>query len=102
MPVKLKYGTNTTRTAAKPSLLHSRLVRGLFIAALGFVAIGGIVFGIFYVHYQHVVDDRLNAGPIFSSVSQIYAAPREVRSGQKLTATAIAADLRQAGYNNNP
>ncbi len=102
MPVKLKYGNNTTRTAAKPSLLHSRLVRGLFIAALGFVAIGGIIFGIFYVHYQHVVDDRLNAGPIFSSVSQIYAAPREVRSGQKFTAAAIAADLRQAGYNNNP
>jgi penicillin-binding protein 1B len=102
MPVKLKYGNNTTRTAAKPSLIHSPLVRGLFIAAIGIVAIGVIVFGYFYVHYQHVVDDRLNAGPIFSSVSQIYAAPREVRSGQKLTAASIAADLRQAGYNNNP
>ncbi len=102
MPVKLKYGNNTTRTAAKPSLIHSRLVRGLFIAAIGVVAIGVIVFSYFYVHYQHVVDDRLNAGPIFSSVSQIYAAPREVRSGQKFTAASIAADLRQAGYNNNP
>ncbi len=102
MPVKLKYGNNTTSTAAKPSLIHSRLVRGLFIAAIGVVAIGTIVFGYFYVHYQHVVDDRLNAGPIFSSVSQIYAAPREVRSGQKFTAASIAADLRQAGYNNNP
>jgi len=102
MPVKLKYGTNTTRTTAKPSLLHSPLVRGLFIAAIAVVATGVIVFGYFYVHYQHVVDDRLNAGPIFSSVSQIYAAPREVRAGQKFTAASIAADLRQAGYNNNP
>src|SRR6185437_374445 len=59
-------------------------------------------FGYFYFHYQHVVDDRLAAGPIFASVSQIYAAPREVRPGQKLTADAIASDLRRAGYNNNP
>jgi penicillin-binding protein 1B len=102
MPVKLKYGSNTTRTAAKSSFLQSRLVRGLFVAAIAVVAIGVIVFGYFYVHYQHVVDDRLNAGPIFSSVSQIYAAPREVRAGQKFTAASIAADLRQAGYNNNP
>jgi penicillin-binding protein 1B len=102
MPVKLKYGSNTTRTAAKPSFFQSRLVRGLFVAAIAVVAVGAIVFSYFYVHYQHVVDDRLNAGPIFSSVSQIYAAPREVRAGQKLTAASIAADLRQAGYNNNP
>jgi penicillin-binding protein 1B len=101
MPVKLKYG-NTARTAAKPSFFQSRLVRGLFVAAIAVVAVGAIVFSYFYVHFQHVVDDRLNAGPIFSSVSQIYAAPREVRSGQKFTAASIAADLRQAGYNNNP
>ncbi len=102
MPVKLKYGNTTTRTAAKPSFFQTRLVRGLFVAAIAVVAVGAIVFSYFYVHYQHVVDDRLNAGPIFSSVSQIYAAPREVRSGQKFTAASIAADLRQAGYNNNP
>jgi len=102
MPVKLKYGNNTTRTTAKPSIFQSRLVRGLMIAALAVVALGFIVFSYFYVHYQHVVDDRLSAGPIFSSVSQIYAAPREVRSGQKLTAATIAADLRRAGYNSNP
>ena len=65
MPVKLKYGNNATRTIAKPSILQSRLVRGLIIAALGVVALGFIVFGYFYVHYQHVVDDRLSAGPIF-------------------------------------
>src|SRR6185437_8445312 len=61
-----------------------------------------IIFGAFYFHYQHVVDDRLAAGPVFASVSQIYAAPKEVRDGQKLTAASIAADLRHAGYNSNP
>jgi penicillin-binding protein 1B len=102
MPVKLKYGNNATRTTAKLSILHSHILRWLLIGVLGLVALGAVVFGYFYVHYQHVVDDRLSAGPIFSSVAQIYAAPREVRSGQKLTAASIAADLRRAGYNSNP
>jgi penicillin-binding protein 1B len=101
MPVKLKYG-NTSNTAAKASrLIHSRLFQIAVVALLGVLVIGASVFGYFYYHYQHVVDDRIASGPIFASVSQIYAAPREVRDGQKLSANAIAADLRQAGYNGN-
>lgn len=52
----------------------------------------------FYQHYKAVVDDRLAAGPLFAPVAQIYAAPREVRTGQQLSADEIAADLRRAGY----
>ena len=48
-----------------------------------------------------VVDQRLAAGPLFASVAQIYAAPREVRTGQHLPVASIAADLRAAGYNTN-
>ena len=77
-------------------------MRGLLIAVLGCLAIGVAIFGFAYFHYQHVVDDKLAAGPLFASESQIYAAPREVRPGQKLTAAAIANDLRRANYNNNP
>jgi penicillin-binding protein 1B len=101
MPVKLKY-RNKAHTANRYSrILHSRVFRITLLGLLGVLVIGTIVFGYFYYHYQKVVDDRLASGPIFASVSQIYAAPREVRDGQKLTAAAIAADLRQAGYNNN-
>lgn len=77
-------------------------MRGLLIAVLACLAIGMVIFTIAYFHYQHVVDDRLAAGPIFASESQIYAAPREVRPGQKLTAASIAADLRRVNYNGNP
>jgi penicillin-binding protein 1B len=101
MPVKLKYG-NTARTASKPLDLRIRILRGAAIAVLAIVVIGASVFGYFYYHYQRVVDDRLASGPIFASVSQIYAASPQVRDGQKLTASAIAAELRQAGYNSNP
>src|ERR1700752_3360138 len=101
MPVKLKYGNNA-RTASKPLDLRTRILRGAVIAVLAIVVIGASVFGYFYYHYQRVVDDRLASGPIFASVSQIYAASPQVRDGQKLTASAIAAELRQAGYNANP
>jgi penicillin-binding protein 1B len=101
MPVKLKYGNHTGIAARASGLLHNRLFRIALIAFLGVLVIGVSIFGYFYYHYQKVVDDRINSGPLFASVSQIYAAPREVRDGQKLSAAAIAADLRQAGYNAN-
>ena len=100
MPVKLKY--NPGRTTTKHSILGSRIFRIALLTALGCFALGIIIFTVAYYHYQHVVDDRLASGPIFANVSQIYAAPREVRTGQKLTAASIARDLRQAGYNANP
>jgi penicillin-binding protein 1B len=101
VPVKLKYG-RTARTAAGRSDFGFRLLRGGLLVVLGLLIVGSIIFGYFYYHFQQVVDDRLAAGPIFASVSQIYAAPREVRDGQKLTAASIATDLRRAGYNANP
>ncbi|MCU1323597.1 MAG: penicillin-binding protein family [Acidobacteriaceae bacterium] len=94
MAVKLKYGKGK-------SGFSSRVLRGTLIVALGVLVLGAAIFGFFYFKYQRVVDDRLAAGPIFASVSQIYAAPKEVRTGQKLTASLIAHDLRQAGYNAN-
>ncbi|HEV2709518.1 MAG TPA: PBP1A family penicillin-binding protein [Edaphobacter sp.] len=99
MPVKLKYGNNRSNSGGGFS---SSLARGLLIAVLGCLAIGVAIFGYAYFHYQHVVDDRLAAGPIFANESQIYAAPREVRPGQKLTAAEIATDLHRVNYNGNP
>ncbi len=101
MPVKLKYGNNA-RTTTNPADLRFRILRVALLIVLGSLIVGSAVFGYFYYHYQRVVDDRLAAGPIFASVSQIYAAPKEVRDGQKLTAASIASELRSAGYNNNP
>jgi penicillin-binding protein 1B len=101
LPVKLKYGRSAS-AAANPQALRLRILRIALLVFLGCLILGCAVFGYFYYHYQQVVDDRLAAGPIFASVSQIYAAPKEVRPGQKLAAASIASDLRRAGYNNNP
>lgn len=99
--MKLKYGKKRGTKSSDP-LFRSGWSRILLISVLGCLAVGVAILGYFYIHYQHVVDDRLAAGPIFASVTQIYAAPREIRPGQKLTAEDIAADLRRANYNNNP
>ena len=101
MPVKLKYGSKPRVGGARPDL-GFRLLRAALLVFLAFLIVGSMIFGYFYYHFQKVVDDRLAAGPIFASVSQIYAAPREVRAGQKLSSALIATDLRAAGYNANP
>jgi penicillin-binding protein 1B len=51
----------------------------------------------FYFKYGHIVDERLKQ-PIFASTAKIFAAPREVRPGQKLSVNLIANELRNAGY----
>jgi penicillin-binding protein 1B len=98
MAIKVKLGSNGN----PPSRARHRLLRGVLIAALACLVVGAIVFGYMYFKYQKIVDDRLASGPIFANVEQIYAAPREVRVGQRLTASFIAQDLRRAGYNTNP
>ena len=97
MPVKVKLGTPAQKTGFLSGLVRLFVVVLLF----GVLAFAG-VFGYYYFKYQTVVDDRLAAGPLFASVAQIYAAPKEIRVGQHQTISAIAADLRSAGYNTNP
>ena len=111
MAVKVKLGNGgkrydedgaRIRRAPVHRPLWQRALLFLVIVALAGLLLGAITFGYYYNHYQQVVDDRLNNGPLFASTAQIYAAPKEVRTGQTLTAASIAQDLRKAGYNANP
>jgi penicillin-binding protein 1B len=67
----------------------------LVVAAVALVVL--IVGGWYYIKYQGIVDERLKQ-PIFANTASIYAAPREVRPGQKLTIRLIANELREARY----
>ena len=101
MAIKLKLGGNGNSRGRLPGLKH-RFLRGLLLAALFCMVLGVCVLSICYFKYQSIVDERLASGPIFANTSQIYAAPREVRVGQRLTVLFIAQELRKAGYNTNP
>ena len=97
MPVKLKIGPNAPKVG-----FFSRVFRFFIAAFLFCLLIGVAVFAYYYHMYQQVVDERLASGPLFASVAQIYAAPREIRVGQSLSLSTIAQELRSAGYNINP
>ena len=77
-------------------------MRNIALLAVGavvllFAIVGGSVFAYYYSSYKHVVDERM-AKPLFVQTARIYAAPKEVRVGQKLSPQTIAQQLRQAGY----
>jgi penicillin-binding protein 1B len=85
---------------ARPTGFHpgTKLVLRVALVAFAAVALVFVVVGsYFYIKYQHIVDERLKQ-PIFASTAKIFAAPREVRAGQKLSINLLANELREAGY----
>jgi len=97
MAIKVRLEKPKLKISWPKLSLSSLLVRGV----IGFVLLAGIVgfsvFTYYYNKYAHIVDDRLKQ-PLFANTAKIYAAPREVRPGQKLTSHIIATELREAGY----
>ncbi|HEX4030806.1 MAG TPA: PBP1A family penicillin-binding protein [Terracidiphilus sp.] len=92
MALKIKF--------AKPAGKHP-IVTIAVLVVLGVgtvVALTGFsIFGYYYIKYHSIVDARLKQ-PLFEDTAKIYATPREVRPGQKLTVRLIANELRAAGY----
>jgi penicillin-binding protein 1B len=76
-------------------LIH--ILRAFLLCAAVVVLIIFAVGGYYYYRYQSIVDERLKQ-PLFATTAKIYAAPREIRPGQKLTMSAIEAELRSGGY----
>ena len=88
MAIKVKIAKPTWKRPAKSSILFVLLIVCACIALVGFIA-----FSVLYIKYRGIVDERLKQ-PIFANTAKIYAAPREVRPGQKLTVHWIANELR--------
>ena len=91
MVVKVKVPSVAVRITAKKVLIVAGMVCG--VAAL----LGGFVFAFYWNKYGRIVDDRLKQ-PLFAQTAKIYAAPEEIRPGQKLTSTEIEHQLQEAGY----
>ena len=56
-----------------------------------------VVFSYFYIKYDRIIEKRFRT-PVFANSAKIYALPRTVNDGEKITAKEIAAELRRAGY----
>jgi len=77
-------------------------VRNIILLVVGGTVLLGLVvgesiFGYYYFKYRHIVDEKLQK-PLFEQTAKIYAAPKEVRIGQKLSPLTVAQELRDAGY----
>ncbi|MGA8528262.1 MAG: transglycosylase domain-containing protein [Acidobacteriaceae bacterium] len=59
--------------------------------------LGGMVFAYYWAQMGHVVDARLKH-PLFTETASIYAAPEEVRPGQKIKPADVEQQLEQGGY----
>jgi penicillin-binding protein 1B len=92
MALKIKLA----RPRGKDSL-SSLLLRVVLVAAVVCACVFAAFTAYFYFKYQGIVDARLKE-PLFANTAKIFAAPREVRPGQKFSIHLIAEELRDAGY----
>jgi penicillin-binding protein 1B len=73
------------------------LLRLFFALLIVSVIAASVAFAYFYSHYSKIVDQRLASGYLTSRAG-IYAAPRVLRAGQKLSPERLSEILRRAGY----
>jgi penicillin-binding protein 1B len=92
MALKIKLAQPTGRHPWATLALRTALLAAGAAAVVFFC-----VFSFFYFKYQRIVDERLKQ-PLFANTAKIFAAPREVRPGQKLSVHLLANELREAGY----
>jgi penicillin-binding protein 1B len=89
LAVKVKFGGL--------SKLQLALLKVVAVCIGTVLLVSFAVFAFYWFRYKNIVDQRLTQ-PLFENTAKIYAAPREVRPGQKLTVHSVAQELRDAGY----
>src|SRR4026208_1680392 len=77
--------------------LKRRFVRLGLILFLGACAVAADAVGRSYRFYSQIIDARLSSGYLTSRPG-LYAAPRVLEAGQKLSRDKLVAALRRAGY----
>jgi penicillin-binding protein 1B len=92
MALKIKIRSVAGKGSLTSLLLRIALIC-VAVVAIVVLTIGGTV----YFKYGSIVDKRLQQ-PLFTDTAKIFAAPREVRIGQKLSVRLLADELRQSGY----
>jgi penicillin-binding protein 1B len=94
---RIKRASVFVHPRSRRALLLSRALRVFGAFVLVSVILVTATFAYLYSHYSTIVDRRLAAGYLTSRAG-IYAAPRVLRRGQKLTPERLAEGLRRAGY----
>ena len=70
----------------------------ILVAVFALCVIAGLgVFTFYYARYSKLVDEKLRVGP-FANTAKIFAAPRTVAVGDRMTPAQVGVELRRAGY----
>ena len=98
MAIKLKIPKGSNGGQGRKGLLpRDPLIRAALFAFLTISVVVVGFFSYFYVKYDRIIEERFRS-PVFSSSAKIYAAPRVVKVGTKLSTPEIASELRRADY----
>lgn len=96
MAIKVKIpkisGGQGVRGMPRDPVLRAALMAFVLLAVCFTVA-----FSYFYIKYDRIIEKRFRT-PVFANSAKIYALPRTISDGEKVTAKEIATDLRRAGY----
>jgi penicillin-binding protein 1B len=95
-PPRFAFEEGLTRVG-RARFYFKQALRVLFAVVIVTVISTAAGFGYLYSHYSKVVDARLASGYLTSRAG-VYAAPRVLRAGQRLTPERLGEILRRAGY----
>ena len=96
MAIKVRI-PNVNGGAGVRGLPRDPVLRAAVVAFLLLAVSFTVVFTYFYIKYDRIIEKRFRT-PIFANSAKIYALPRTINDGEKITAKEIAAELRRAGY----
>ena len=73
------------------------VLRAALVAFLILAVSFTVLFSYFYIKYDRIIEKRFRS-PVFANAAKIYALPKTVRDGEKISAREIATALERAGY----
>ncbi|MDT5294212.1 MAG: penicillin-binding protein [Acidobacteriota bacterium] len=94
---RFKRATPYRRTRTRRARIIAGVLRVFVACIVVSVVATASAFAYLYSHYSKIVDARLASGYLTSRAG-IYAAPRKLIAGQRLTPARLAEILRRAGY----
>ena len=83
--------------AKRPAWYKTRIARAVLLAGAVFAAAGLTVFVCFYVKFARLTEQKLRAG-VFAGTLNIFAGPRVIAVGDRLSLSDALAYLRENGY----
>jgi penicillin-binding protein 1B len=95
--IRIPRGSGGAEGKRVRGLPRDPVLRAALVAFLILAVSFTVLSSYYYIKYDRIIERRFRT-PVFGNSAKIYALPRTVRTGEKIEAQEIAAELRRAGY----